>query len=193
MILNGGNIPFIGNENEQIQENILHSSDNKFSILTERINNKGNNTSDDEREYNQWMEISDDLFDIISGLLTKDAKKRYTIDYILWNDWIPKMKYEFVYKTIIRYWLRRYRIKDEEDEIFACVSNHTAIANNIRQSMNHGQLSFHNESKSVIHQFKLHIYADDPAECEIQSNCHVTIQSNIWCKEQIIQLLLIIL
>ena len=181
MILNGGNIPFVGDKNEEIQNNILHSSDNKFSVLKEKLQ-QPNNTSDDEREYNQWMDISDDLFDIINGLLTKDAKKRYTIDYILWNNWIPKMKYEFIYRAILRYWIRIYAITDDEEEILNSCCSMISIANNINLSAHSGQLSYHNNYRSVIHQFKLFNYTQDGEASAIKSDCYCTISSNIWCK-----------
>eukprot|EP01083_Nonionella_stella_P258449 883409_1 len=36
MILNAGNIPFVGNDDDEIQDNILHSLDNKFSLLKQQ-------------------------------------------------------------------------------------------------------------------------------------------------------------
>ena len=78
--------------------------------------------------------------------------------------------------------MRLYKIEDKEDEILSCISNHTAIANNIRQSGHRGALSWHNEIKSVIHQFKLHNWTQDGSSCTIKSDCYVTMSSNIWCR-----------
>ncbi len=173
MILNGGNIPFIGSDDDEIQDNILHSSDNKFTILKQQINNHKNNIIND-----QWINISDDLFDIINGLLTKDAKKRYTIDYILWSNWIPKLNYNKIIKIIIKYWLRLYKIELNNDFIY----EYTTIGNNIRQSEHSGDIKYCNKYKTVIHQFKLCNYNDDLQNAYIKSDCYVTISSNIWCK-----------
>ena len=175
MILNGGNIPFIGDNDEEIQDNILHSSNNKFSLLKEQIERKN-------KDMEQWMNISDNLFDIINGLLTKDSKKRYTIDYILWNDWIPKTSKEFINNLIIRYWLRVYGMTqfDTDDAVYTVLSNFASIANNIKQSRHKGNVCWHNGDKSVLHQFKICNY--NGTASYIKSDCYVTISSNIWCK-----------
>merc|ERR1719150_1708373 len=122
-MLNGGSIPFMGTEDDEIQESILQGGDNKFSLLRDKIDavrahkRNGSINERDNKELKLWMDMSDDVFDLITGLLTKDARQRYTVDEILWSDWIPKRVIVFgeLATTIIRHWLHKYQVPAEDD------------------------------------------------------------------------------
>lgn len=114
-MLNGGAIPFMGQHDEEIQNSILQGGDHKFSLLRDKIHavrshkRNGSSNERDNKELKLWMDISDDLFGLITGLLTKDYRDRYTVDDVLWSDWIPKSKHEFITRSIVRHWLHQYR------------------------------------------------------------------------------------
>merc|ERR1719242_1560334 len=185
-MLNGGSIPFMGDEDDEIQESILQGGDNKFSLLRDKIDavrahkRNGSINERDDKELKLWMDISDDVFDLITGLLTKDARQRYTVDEILWSDWIPKCKHEFITKRIVRHWLHRYRIPDDEDALLCVICNYASVANNIRLSAHGGEWQLFNRGQSVLHQFKVvNSIGNTPF---VRSDAHLSVMTNIWCK-----------
>lgn len=128
-MLNGGHIPFVGNDDEQIRRSILQGGDTKFSLLRNKIDavrshtRNGSVNEEDDKELKLWMDISDSLFDLVTGLLAKDSRERYTVDEVLWSEWIPKSNHSFITRAIVRHWLHRYRIPDQQDAVLTLCSN----------------------------------------------------------------------
>ena len=81
--------------------NTTHNTQIRDSILKDRIyyDNLG------------WLQISSELDILITGLLQKDAKLRYTVDHVLWSDWIPKFCFFFRFFFVFFFSVQRVKYK----------------------------------------------------------------------------------
>ena len=101
-LLISGSVPFNGTTDSEIKEDILYHSI-QFN--------------DDA-----WLSVSAQLDEIITGLLTKNPKKRWTVDRLLWNKWIHKISYTQLLHYVLAYWLRNCECTLNYDSMLLCMS-----------------------------------------------------------------------